>query len=428
MEELHTDEIPVFCAHDELISIASVVGNPRNPNTHPASQIELLAKIIAAQGWRAPITVSRRSGFVVRGHGRLAAARALGVSSVPVDFQDYESEAAEWADLVADNRIAELAEPDLPMLADLLQELDNGDFDMDLTGFAFPDLERLLTSLADADAEFDDEEVPEPPVEPVTKTGDLWLLGDHRVLCGDATKSNDVERLMGGRKAVCMWTDPPYGVEYVGKTKSAKRIENDDVGGLEGLLTSAFGCAVDACKSGSPWYCAHPAGGNAQTFEECANAVGMRIHQGLVWTKDVLVLGHSDYHYQHEPILYGYMPGQGRSGRGKHEGSRWFGDNSQTSVFDVPRPKRSEEHPTMKPVALVVPMLVNSTPAKGLVFDPFLGSGSTLIAAEHLGRVCYGLELNPAYCDVIVQRWENVTGQKAVLEAAERSEAHAQAE
>ena len=418
----------IFCAHDELVAIERVVGNPRNPNSHPASQLELLAKIISAQGWRAPITVSTRSGFVVRGHGRLAAAHLLGVSSVPVDFQNYESEAAEWADLIADNRIAELARPDMPMLMDLLQDLDTGDFDMDMTGFEFGELERLMTSFADADVEPVEDEVPDLPEAPITSTGDLWVLGEHRLLCGDSTNSDHVGRLMHCHNAACMWTDPPYGVDYVGKTKDAKRIKNDGAEGLSQLLTDALTCAMGVCESGAPWYIAHPAGPQAQVFAAAIAAVGMRIHEGLVWRKDSFVLGHSDYHYQHEPILFGYMPGQGRSGRGKHAGSRWYGDNAQTSVFDIARPKRSEAHPTMKPVELVAAALKNSSPVGALVFDPFLGSGSTLIACEQLGRVCYGLELDPAYCDVVVARWESVTGKKAVLEAAKEAEPHGQAE
>lgn len=422
------DRSAVHCAHDEMVAIERVVPNPRNPNRHPESQIDLLAKIIGAQGWRAPITVSTRSGFVVRGHGRLAAARLLGLESVPVDWQDYVDEASEWADLIADNRIAELAELDFSGLADLLEEIDTGAFDMDLTGFHEDELERIMTTFAAGGDEIEEDDVPDPPEDPVTQPGDLWLLGEHRLLCGDSTKVSDVDRVMAGRKAACMWTDPPYGVDYVGKTKDAKRIKNDGAEGLSRLLTAAFTRAVAACEPGAPWYIAHPAGPQAQVFAAAVSSVDMRIHEGLVWLKDAFVLGHSDYHYQHEPILYGYMPGEGRSGRGKHVGSRWYGDNAQTSVFDVPRPKRSEAHPTMKPIELVATALKNSSPLGALVFDPFLGSGSTLMACEQLGRICYGLELDPAYCDVIVARWEAATGKKAVLESRGRSGAHGQAE
>ncbi len=413
-------QIPIHCAHDESVALEALVGNPRNPNQHPAAQIEMLAKIIAAQGWRAPITVSRRSGFVVRGHGRLAAAHVLGTECAPVDYQEYESEAAEWADLIADNRIAELAEIDLSALSDLLKELDTAQFDMGLTGFDEFELERLMTSFADGGIEVEEDEVPDLPEIPITKPGDLWLLGNHRVLCGDSTRSDDVTRLMGDQCAVCLWTDPPYGVEYVGKTKEAKRIKNDGAATLGSLLAGAFTAADGVLASGSPFYIAHPAGPLALVFESAIRDVGWKVHESLVWVKDSMVLGHSDYHYRHEPILYGWTEGAGRSGRGKQSASRWFGDNAQTSVFEIPRPKRSEEHPTMKPVALVSAMLANSAPIGGLVLDPFLGSGTTLIAAEQLGRVCLGLELDPAYVDVIVKRWENLTGRTAVLDTAER--------
>jgi len=412
--------IQIYCAHDELVAVEALVGNPRNPNQHPPAQIALLAKIIAAQGWRAPITVSKRSGFVVRGHGRLAAALLLGVEQAPVDYQDYESEAAEWADLIADNRIAELAEIDLSALNDLLTELDAAEFDMGLTGFDGGELERLMTSLGDFGSEVEEDDVPDLPEAPISRPGDLWMLGDHRVLCGDSTRAQDMGRLMGGAQAVCLWTDPPYGVEYVGKTKAAKRIKNDGAATLGPLLAGAFTAASGALVSGSPFYIAHPAGPLALVFESAVRDVGWKVHESLVWVKDSMVLGHSDYHYRHEPILYGWTKGEGRSGRGKQSASRWFGDNAQTSVFEIPRPRRSEEHPTMKPVALVSAMLANSVPIGGLVLDPFLGSGTTLIAAEQLGRVCFGLELDPAYVDVIVKRWENLTSRTAVLHTCEK--------
>jgi DNA modification methylase len=403
--------VPIFCAHDAVVELEKIVGNPRNPNTHPKAQIELLAKIIAAQGWRAPITVSTRSGLVVRGHGRLAAARLLGLESAPVDFQGYESEASEWADLIADNRIAELSEMDLTSLADLLGDLRLGELDMELTGFDAGELERLLARADIGDIVEDD--VPDLPEQPVTRAGDLWLLGGHRLLCGDATNAEDVVRVMDGQRASCMWTDPPYGVSYVGKTKDAKTIRNDKAPGLAALLDAALANAAAALEPGAPFYLAHPAGSLSLTFEAAVERSGLKAHQGLVWVKNSMVLGHSDYHYRHEPIIYGFNEGPGRSGRGAHAGSRWFSDACQTSVLEFDRPSRSEEHPTMKPVALVAHCLKNSTPKGGIVLDPFGGSGSTLIAAEQSGRVCNTIELDPAYCDVIVARFEHLTGDEA---------------
>ena len=403
--------IPVCCAHDELVPLERITGNPRNPNTHPRIQIELLAKTIGAQGWRSPITVSTRSGLVVRGHGRLEAARLLGLESAPVDFQDYDSEAMEWADMVADNRIAELAEMDLTSLADLLGDLDLADLDMDLTGFGAHELDRLFAATQVGDITQDD--VPDPPADPITRPGDLWTLGEHRLLCGDRTKAEDVARLMAGQQAVCMWTDPPYGVGYVGKTKDAKTIRNDAAAGLPALLDAALANAAGALVPGAPFYLAHPAGALALTFESAVDRSPFTVHQGLVWLKNSMVLGHSDYHYRHEPIIYGFNAGPGRSGRGSHPASRWFGDNCQTSVLAFDRPAVSEAHPTMKPVGLVAYCLSNSTPVDGLVLDPFAGSGTTLIAAEQTHRRCCCIEIDPAYCDVIVSRFEALTGQAA---------------
>ena len=422
MTKRHTDDIPVFCAHDELISVADVVGNPRNPNTHPASQIELLAKIIAAQGWRAPITVSRRSGFVVRGHGRLAAAQALGVSSVPVDFQDYESEAAEWADLIADNRIAELADLDFGLLTDLLGELDVGDFDMDLTGFDESELERLMTSFADSGAEVEEDDVPELPEEAVTKPGDLWMLGDHRLLCGDATRAEDVGRLMAGKSAAIMFTDPPWnvgiGLDSNPKHRQRKGLANDSLPATE--FQAFFDGFIDAISPhvGGDIYCVLGASERPR-LDATLRAHGFHWSATVIWVKDTFVLGRSKYHRRYEPIWYGWA---------ENSKSSFCDRRDLDDVWEIPRPKKSEEHPTMKPVALVARAVTNSSKRHDIVLDPFLGSGTTLIASEQLGRVCYGLELDPGYCDVIVQRWENLTGREAVLDPTTRSETDAQAE
>lgn len=210
-----------------------------------------------------------------------------------------------------------------------------------------------------------------------------------------------------------MWTDPPYGVSYKGKTKDALTIDNDEKEGLAELLAVAFGCANGVLDAGAPFYIAHPAGALSLVFGRAIQEVGWKIHQTLVWVKDSMVLGHADYHYKHEPIYYGWTSGPGRSGRGNHEGTRWHGDHSQVSVFEVPRPKASPDHPIGKPVDLVIPMILNSSARGDVVYDPFLGSGTTIIAAEMKRRVCYGLEIDPRYCDVIVTRYENFTGKKA---------------
>jgi DNA modification methylase len=399
--------IPIFCAHDELVPTEKVIGNPRNPNTHPASQIELLAKIIAAQGWRAPITVSTRSGFVVRGHGRLAAARQLGAESVPVDFQDYESEAAEYADLIADNRIAELAELDMPSLADLLAELDAGDFDMDLTGFDPAQLEQLMTSVG-AGPQVIEDDVPDLPEEPVTQPGDMWLLGEHRLLCGDATNAEDVGRLMGDAKADLVFTDPPWnvgiGLDSNPRHRQRAGLANDSMSSEDFAAFLGKAAASIASIAAGDVYCVLGAS-EWPALDIALRGAGLHWSATVIWVKDTFVLGRSKYHRRYEPIWYGW----------REKGTSSFCDRRDLDdVWEIPRPKRSEEHPTMKPVALVARAIANSSRPKGVVADLFAGAGSTLIAAEQLGRACRAMELDPGYCDVIVTRFEALTGTKAV--------------
>jgi site-specific DNA-methyltransferase (adenine-specific) len=271
-------------------------------------------------------------------------------------------------------------------------------------------------------------------VEPRSKPGDLWLLGEHRVLCGDATSAEDVGALMASELAACMWTDPPYGVSIVGgyrRLSSSQRIAErpdsstimgDTPGALPDLLLGAFAGAP--LEPGSPWYCARPAGAPSFLFADAIRKLGWHLHEELQWVKGTMVLGHSDYHLRHETIMYGWTPGEGRSGRGSHAGSRWYGDNAQTSVFEIPlRP--SPDHPSMKPVELVTAHIGNSARPGGLVYDPFLGSGTTVIACEQLGRRCYGLEIEPHYVDVIVARWEAFTGKPATRVEAGVAQAEA---
>jgi DNA modification methylase len=251
------------------------------------------------------------------------------------------------------------------------------------------------------------------PAQVYVRPGDLWLLGEHRLLCGDASEEADLRRVMGGELADCVWTDPPWGVRYVGKTSEALTIENDD-DGADLLVRAMFEAARGVVVPGAPFYCAAPAGPRSVSFQQAILAAGWRIHQELVWVKDAFVLGHSDYHFQHEVIHYGWAPGPGRSGRGDRLESRWYGDHRQSSVLSYDRPRRSEEHPTMKPVALVAHCLANSTPVAGSVLDPFSGSGSTILAATQLGRRCFAIDLDSAYVQVAKERWEAYTGLKAV--------------
>jgi DNA modification methylase len=408
---------------DTQIALDALIPDPRNARRHGERNVILIAEALKDVGAARSIVVDE-TGTVLAGNATIAAAGQAGLSRVRIiDADGSELIAVRRTGLTPeqkqrlalyDNRTAELAEWDTEVLAGLADEIDlsalwDTDELSDLLGQEGPAVELL----GDLDA------VPEPPEEPVTQSGDLWLLGKHRLLCGDATDPTDVERLMVGQRASCLWTDPPYGVDYVGKTSDALTIANDRADGLEGLLIAAFGTMTPHLTDGAAFYIAHPAGPLAQVFAQVITTLGWRLRQTLVWVKDSLVLGHADYHYRHEPLLFGYLPGSGRRGRGS---AGWYGDDAQDTVFEIPRPKASPDHPTSKPVALVTAHLTNSTRRGELVLDPFGGSGTTLIACEHLGRVGRMLELDPRYCDVSVRRWEELTGKQAVRTTTDAEE------
>lgn len=399
-------KVPVWCVHDKIVPCVELKPNPANPNTHPASQIELLGKIIREQGWRALITISKRSGLIVKGHARLEAAFKAGIQKAPVEYQDYESEAVEHADMVADNRLAELAVMDEELLAGLLSGLNDLDFDMELTGFSQDEIDAMLPG-GGGEGLTDKDKVPEVPDDPVTKTGDLYLLGNHRLLCGDATKKEDVERLMDGAKADMVFTDPPYGVNYSGgiqytksgkKTNQRERLEGDHT-------TSIYLDSVPVMAK----YCDGPiyiwfADTKALDVYMAIETVG-EIHALIIWKKGggYGALG-ANYKQAHEPCLY-WKP--------KGKTLRWVGDSTECTVWDLQKDGKNEYHPTQKPVALAERAIGNHKARS--VLDLFLGSGSTLIACEKTGRRCYGMEIDPVYCDVIVKRWEDFTGNTAEL-------------
>lgn len=458
-----TGDVPVYCAYDELVDTAGIVGNPRNPNTHPEAQVELLAKIISSTGWRQSITISRRSGFVVKGHGRLAAAQLAGIPKCPVEYQDYSSEAEEWADLTADNRLAELAEIDGVKLADLLSELTREDFPMELTGYTDEDLESLLDEIAGEDPEESTgQDTPyQQPLPPMTKPGDLWVLGGHRLLCGDATDPAAIDRLMDGQKGHMVHTDPTYGVAYTGNVRGAEwdMIRNDDLTGdnlMVDLLIPAFNNYRKHTVPGAGFYIWY-AFTSQRDFEDALLAANLTPYQQIIWAKP----GGFDrvhYHWAHEPCFY-----CGKDG----EIPDYYGDRKQQTVWRVatdaeqgtmtvlgsgielsdgaghriyvaagkPKGKKARLvrvtsdrpvdlvvedqgntvwevaretgtlHPTQKPVELARRAIENSSQPGEIVLDFFGGSGSTLLAAEMTGRRCFSTELDPVYCDVAISRY-----------------------
>jgi site-specific DNA-methyltransferase (adenine-specific) len=347
---------------------------------------------------------------VLAGNHTMLALKAENRSEARCEIIECDDATARRINL-ADNRTAELGGYEEDALAALLKELD-GDYEG--TGWAEEDLGDLFGSVEELPPALDEpDEVPGAPIQAISEPGDVWCLGSHRVLCGDSTDVAAVEAMLDGDRCDCMWTDPPYGIEYVGKTADALTIQNDGAEGLPELLAGAFAVATAALNPGAPVYIASPPGPLHFEFAKAFNQAGWLLRQNLVWVKDVLVLGRSEYHYRHEPILYGFTAhGDGRLGRG---GERWYGDNAATTVFEIPKPARSIDHPTMKPVELITRCLGNSCPTGGLVYEPFGGSGSTLIAAHTTGRVARVVELDPRYVDVICRRYQEATGTLPIL-------------
>lgn len=376
----------------ETVKIDSLTFDPANVRKHDEKNLAAIKASLNRFGQQKPIVVDA-NGVVRAGNGTLAAAKALGWKEIRIVRSSLAgSEATAYA--IADNRSAELAEWDEDALAQTLAALQIEDDALaEATGFDLSEIEKLT-----APKEVEEDEVPEPPVDPITKPGDLWILGEHRLLCGDSTKADDVARLMAGEKADLLLSDPPYGVDYEG-------ITNDDAAGLPSLLQGAMVQADANMCPGACYYICHP-DVHAYEFIQAIRDRGWKQARPsvIVWVKDRFVLGRGDYHSQSEPILYGW-----KEGAAHHQ----VADRTQSNVWEFDRPAAAEGHPTMKPVGLFAKATQNSTENGDLVYDPFLGSGTTLIAAEQLGRKCFGIEISPQYCDVIVKRWENLTGKKA---------------
>lgn len=437
-------KIEIYCGFDELVDIEKVIPNPQNPNDHPESQVELLAKIIEAQGFRMPITVSNRSGFIVKGHGRLLAAKKLGMTQVPIDFQNYQSEAEEYADLIADNRLAELSNLNEENLVRLIEEIEQ-ELPLELTGYDEDSLQEILDNLdlnldLDLDIEDDDFDIDEAlEEEPKSKPGEIYKLGNHRLMCGDSTKKEDVKKLMGGETADLLLTDPPYNVDYQGKSGAKLKIKNDnqEEGAFYEFLYDAISSANDVLKPGGSFYIWH-ADSNGLLFRMACEELGLRVRQCLIWVKNSFVMGRQDYHWKHEPSIYGWKDGAAHyfindrtqdtviedkpnlKKMSKDELIAYIKDieaygedQYPTTVMHEDKPAINDVHPTMKPVKLIARQVANSSRRGERVLDIFGGSGTTLIACEQLNRSCYTMELDPRFVDVIIKRWEEFTGEKA---------------
>ena len=387
----------------EWREIATLIPYARNSRTHSDEQVAQIAASIKEFGWTNPILVDGDNG-IIAGHGRIAAARKLGHTQVPVIELAELTDAQKKAYIIADNRLALNAGWDNEMLKLEFDELAELGFDLELTGFSLDEIEALNPVELNEGLTDEDEAPPLPP-EPKTKPGDIYQLGKHRLMCGDSTSIEHLERLCDGQ-AVDMWlTDPPYNVAYEGGT--GLTIQNDDMEDdqFRQFLRDAYVAADAVMKSGAVFYIWH-ADSEGYNFRGAAQDAGWKVRQCLIWKKSSLVMGRQDYHWKHEPCLYGWKEGAGHL---------WAADRKQTTILEFEKPSKNGEHPTMKPVALFEYQMLNNTKGGDIVLDSFGGSGTTLIAAEKNGRVARLMELDPKYCDVIVKRWEDFTGKKAVL-------------
>jgi len=407
---------------------------PGNPRTHE-HDVAPLVKSIEHFGWTNPVLVQEHTNRIIAGHGRIEAAKLAGLHAVPVIFLDMSDDDAK-AYTIADNKLSEMSTWDELALASMLSELKASSYDVALTGFTKDELNQLLEPANETFERTDLDDVPDVPKTAVTKHGQLRQLGEHLLLCGDSTEPADVARAMRGAHADLIFTDPPYGVAYVGKTKEALTIKNDNLGsdGTKRLVAAA--CRAWPIRPGSVFYVCSPAGDMETEFRLALRDVGLVLRQCLIWAKQHFVMGRQDYHWRHESILYGWAEGAAHyfvddrtqntifdeskslTGMSKDqliEMVKEMRRQEQKSVWREDRPAASLLHPTTKPVALVEKALKNSSLPGGRVFDGFGGSGSTLIAAEHSGRRAVLIELDPFYCDVIIERWQTVSGKKASL-------------
>ena len=390
-----------------MTSINNLKSDHKNARKRTDRSATLIAESLKRYGAARSIVIDE-NGRILAGNGTVEGAKKAGIDKVRIiEAEGDELIAVRRTGLtedekvglaIADNRSSDLSEWDNEMLRQLSEEHDLSPW--------FEDDELLAEVLETVEGNTDPDDVPEPPAEPTTKPGDLWILGNHRLLCGDSTNIQHVERLMDGQKADMWLTDPPYNIAYEGGTKKRRAIENDSMNAddFRAFLRDCYSLADSVLRPGGAFYVWH-ADTEGYNFRGAALDIGWNVRQTLIWNKNNSAFGRSDFHWKHEPCLYGWKEGAAHS---------WHNDRKQTTVLDFNRPSRSEQHPTMKPVDLIEYCMGNNTRNGDIVLDSFGGSGTTLIAAERIGRKARLMELDPAYCDVIVKRWEDFTGNTAV--------------
>ncbi len=382
----------------ENVKIEKLIPYRNNARTHSDEQVEKIAKSMREFGFINPVLVDGKFN-IIAGHGRVLGAKKLGMKEVPCLFIEDLTEEQKRAYIIADNRLAEDAGWDKEMLKIELEELQNLNFDISLTGFEMDDFDFGMDETEVIEDEFD-ETVPE---EPKSKKGEIYKLGKHYLMCGDSTDINDVEKLMNGAKVDLFLTDPPYNVDYQGGTGLTIQNDNMDEDTFREFLKVSFFNANTVMKEGAVFYIWH-ADSEGYNFRGACHDIGWKVRQCLIWCKNTLVMGRQDYHWKHEPCLYGWKEGASHL---------WASDRRQTTVLEFDRPSVSKEHPTMKPVGLFDYLIKNNTKKDDVVLDLFAGSGTTIIACEQNGRVAYSMELDPRYVDVIIARWEKLTGEQA---------------
>ena len=386
----------------KIIEIDKLIPYQNNARTHSKEQLLKLRSSLREFGFVNPVLIDKEFN-IIAGHGRVAAAKAEGITEVPCVMVEHLTEAQKKAYILADNRLALDAGWDKELLAIEFESLKDLNFDLNLTGFEAAEIDELFSNIHHKDVADDDFDVDAALAEePISKPGDIWVIGRHRLICGDSTLAETYEKLMNEKKANLCVTDPPYNVNYTAGKENERVIKNDNMDdqNFYEFLLAAFKNIYHQLEDGGAIYVFH-ADTEGLNFRKAFKDAGFKLSGVCQWVKQSLVLGRSDYQWQHEPVLYGWKP------TGKH---RWYGDRKQTTVWNFDRPKKSELHPTMKPVPLIAYPIQNSSMSNCIVLEPFGGSGSTLIASEQTGRICYAIELDEKYVDVIVKRYIEYVG------------------
>lgn len=374
-----------------------------NSRTHSEEQVNQICASINEFGFTNPLLIDEKDS-IIAGHGRLMASKKLGMEEVPCIVLEGLTEAQKKAYIIADNKMALNAGWDEELLKIELENLKELDFDLELTGFNIDELDDILGTEEKEEVVEDDFEV-ELPEEPKAKLGDIYQLGNHRLMCGDSTSIDDVEKLMNGIKADMVFTDPPYNVAYEGGSKKREMIKNDKIDNFYEFLYDVYQNCYNNMNAGAPIYVCHSELERVN-FTKAFLDVGFKMSSIIIWAKNNSTFSmNKDYKQKHEPIIYGWK-------EGKHN---WVGGNCEDTLWEIKRPTKSDLHPTMKPIELCARAITNSSNKNNIVYEPFGGSGSTLIASEQTNRICYCMELDPKYVDVIINRWETFTGKKAEL-------------